>query len=320
MGVLPNNTSPNVAGGGCNPRAWPLCARRLSGAVDKIAHRARLRHPQTVAVRCAGAFSTFWTVALCASASQTAGGATLRAETLEAWEEYIQGASAHQEQRLRPPGVFLWTDEAADRAARVRKGEIVTAPAGPEIPKKVPFGLIHHWIGAKFVPGVTIPDIKVLRDYSRYQDFYSPDVVHSEPGSPGDSDDQCSMVLMKQLKFRKLALDAHYAIHHVRVDERRAYTIARTIRLQEIAAYGAADQHLLPENEGSGLIWRLYSITRSEERDGGLYLEIEAVALSRDIPSGWRFLVEPLVRHMSREALVTAIRQTEDAVRPKRPR
>lgn len=254
-------------------------------------------------------------MALCTSVSQTAGGFTLRPETLRAWEQYIQAASAHQEQRLRPGGVFLWTDEAADRAARVRKGEIVTAPAGPEIPKKVPFGLIHHWIGAKFLPGVTIPDTtKVLRDYSRYPDFY-PAVVHSELGSRGDGDDQFSMVLMNQLQFRKLALDADYAIHHVRVDERRAYSIARTIRIQEITAYGAPDQHLLPENEGSGLIWRLYSVTRTEERDGGLYLEIEAVALSRAIPSGWRFLVEPLVRHKSREALVTTIRQTEDAVR-----
>jgi len=56
-------------------------------------------------------------------------------------------------------------------------------------------------------------------------------------------------------------------------------------------------------------------VTRFEERDGGLYLEMEAIALSRDIPSGWRFIVEPVVRHKSREALVTALRQTEDAVR-----
>jgi hypothetical protein len=130
-----------------------------------------------------------------------------------------------------------------------------------------------------------------------------------------DSNDQFSMVLMKRLQFRKVALDADYAIHYVRVDARRLYSVARTTRIQEIAAFGEPDQHLLPRDEGTGLIWRLYTVTRFEERDGGLYLEIEAIALSRDIPSGWRFLVEPVVRHKSREALVTAIRQTEDAVR-----
>ena len=171
-------------------------------------------------------------------------------------------------------------------------------------------------MGAKFLPGVTIPDaLTVLRDYSRYPDFYPPAVVQSEADSVSDSNDRFSMVLMKRLQFRKVALDADYAIHYVRVDARRVYSIARTTRIQEIASYGAPDQHLLPENEGTGLIWRLYSLTRFEERDGGLYLEIETIALSRDIPSGWRFLVEPVIRHKSREALVTAIRQSEDAVR-----
>jgi len=192
----------------------------------------------------------------------------------------------------------------------------VTAPATPDSPKKVPFGLIHHWIGAKFLPGVTIAEaLRVLRDYSRYPDYFPPSVVHVETDSLGDSDDQFSMVLMKQLQFRKLVLDADYWSHHVRVDERRLYNITRTTRLQEIANYGAPDQHLLPRDEGSGLIWRLYSVTRIQERDGGLYLEIEAIALSRDIPSGWRFLVEPIVRHKSREALAMALRQTEEAVR-----
>jgi hypothetical protein len=255
-------------------------------------------------------------MALGVAISETAGALTLRSETLQAWDEYIQAESALQEQRLRPGGSFLWTDETPERAARVRRGEIVTAPGSSDNPKRVPFGLIHHWIGAKFLPGMTITGaLKVLRDYSRYPDYYPPSVVHAESGPLSDSDDQLSMVLLKQLEFRKLALDADYSIHRVRVDERRLYSITRTTRLQEIASYGSPDQHLLPADEGSGLIWRLYSVTRIEERDGGLYLEIEAIALSRDIPSGWRFLVEPIVRHKSREALATALRQTEEAVR-----
>jgi hypothetical protein len=256
------------------------------------------------------------TTALAAAISQTAGAVTLRPETLQAWDQYIQAESAHQEQRRKPGSTFLWTDETADLAARLRKGEIATAPASPDIPKRVPFGLIHHWIGAKFLLGVTIPDaLKVLRDYSRYTDFYPPAVVQSTPDSVGDSNDQFSMVLMKRLQFRKVAMDADYTIHYVRVDARRLYSVARTTRIQEIAGFGEPGQHLLPQDEGTGLIWRLYSVTRFEERDGGLYLEMEAIALSRDIPSGWRFIVEPVVRHKSKEALVTALRQTQDAVR-----
>ena len=54
---------------------------------------------------------------------------------------------------------------------------------------------------------------------------------------------------------------------------------------------------------------------RLEENDGGVYVEIEAVALSRDIPPALRFLVDPIVRRVSRSALLTSLEQTENAVR-----
>jgi hypothetical protein len=93
------------------------------------------------------------------------------------------------------------------------------------------------------------------------------------------------------------------------------YSITQASRIQEIADYGTAKQHTLPEGEGTGLIWRLYSVSRFEEREDGLFIETEAMALSRDIPSALRLLVDPIVRRVSREALETALRQTANAAR-----
>ncbi len=42
------------------------------------------------------------------------------------------------------------------------------------------------------------------------------------------------------------------------------------------------------------------------------------MALSRDIPSALRLVVEPIVRRVSREALETALRQTAKAARVSR--
>jgi hypothetical protein len=67
--------------------------------------------------------------------------------------------------------------------------------------------------------------------------------------------------------------------------------------------------------EGSGLIWRLFSIARYAQRDGGVYVELEAIALSRDIPPTFRWLIEPIVRRVSRGSLLTSLQQTENAVR-----
>jgi hypothetical protein len=71
----------------------------------------------------------------------------------------------------------------------------------------------------------------------------------------------------------------------------------------------------LPVGEGRGIIWNLAGITRYLERDGGVYLEFEAMGLSRDIPASVRWFVEPMVRRLSRASLVTSLEQTEKAVR-----
>jgi hypothetical protein len=85
-------------------------------------------------------------------------------------------------------------------------------------------------------------------------------------------------------------------------------------RASRITGYGAAGQHTLPEDEGAGLIWRLFGVTRFEERDGGVYVEIEAIALSRDVPASLRWLIDPMVRRVAKASLINSLQQTRDAV------
>jgi hypothetical protein len=59
---------------------------------------------------------------------------------------------------------------------------------------------------------------------------------------------------------------------------------------------------------------RLYSVARLEERDGGVYSELEALALSRNIPAALRVVVDPIVRRVSRNSLTISLKQTEEAV------
>jgi hypothetical protein len=88
----------------------------------------------------------------------------------------------------------------------------------------------------------------------------------------------------------------------------------QTTRIQEIENYGEPGQHALSEGEGNGFIWRIFSITRFEERDGGVYIELEVIALSRDIPISLRWIVEPIVRRVSITSLTTSLQQTGSAV------
>jgi hypothetical protein len=242
--------------------------------------------------------------------------ADLKPETVQTWEEYIKAVAARNERHLVSGGSFLSIDETAGQIARVRAGDIVVSPVGPHVPIKVPSGLIHDWVGDAFLPNVTIPDVfRVIRDYGRYKSIYQPNVLDSKPAPASEGEDRFSLLLMNKSVIARTALDSDYRSTYTRLDDQHWYSITEATRIQEVAEYGAASQHTLPANEGTGLIWRLYNVTRFQECDGGVYVEVEAIALSRDIPVSLRWLVDPIVRRISRSSLVTSLQQTGDAVR-----
>ncbi len=242
--------------------------------------------------------------------------ASMNSETLGAWNEYLREVDANLQCRVRPGGSFLWTLENAERAASVRRGEIIVVPAPGTNPKKVPGGLIHHWVGAMFLPNAKLDEIvEVTRDYDHYQDYYRPSVAASKAISRNGSEDEFSMVLLNKTLFSKTALEATYISNHVRVDDCRVYSVSKSTRVQGIEGYGQRGQHLMPEGEGGSYLWKLYSIARLQQEKDGVYYEFEAIALSRDIPMGIRFLAEPIVRRVSRDSLLISLQKTGDAVR-----
>jgi hypothetical protein len=242
----------------------------------------------------------------------------LKKETLERWDEYIQASTSDMQARLRPGGHFLWVDEVPERAQQVRNGEILVAPVGRHVPKTVPSGLIHHWIGAAFIPDVKLEDVLgALRDYDRYKTFYKPTVIESKSLVTDGPSDKFSILLMSKEGSATLVLQSDYEACYVQQSPKQWYSVARTTRAQEVRDYGHDSEHKLPPDEGSGYIWRIHNVARFEERDGGVYVEEEGILLSRDIPVALRWFVDPIVRRLSRNALLVSLRQTEEAVRSK---
>jgi hypothetical protein len=241
-------------------------------------------------------------------------GAELKEETLKTWDAYIQTADSQMRDRLQGP--FLWVDEAPDRLQRIRAGEILISPVGRQIPKPVPSGLIHDWIGAAFIPDARLEDVvSAVRDYGDYKEFYKPTVVDSKSLGTDGACDQYSMRVVNKETVAETALDIEYETCYFKTDERQWYSITHTTRVQEIRHYGQPNEQELPPNQGVGYIWRLYSVARFEERDGGIYVELEAIALSRDIPVALRWVVIPIVRRVSRNSMLVSLQQMEEAVR-----
>jgi len=256
----------------------------------------------------------FWILALMVVPALHA--AQLRQETLGAWDRYVQSVDAAMQARLRPGNPFLWIDEAPGRRKQLRAGEILVTSVGEHNPKTVPSGLIHHWIGAAFFPNAKCEEVLgVVRDYVHYKDFYNPTVIDSHTIQQTSGMDRFSMLLMNKALFLKTALESEYVSSYAPAGSHKWYSIATAVRVQEVEDYGQASERKLPTDEGSGYVWRVHSITRYEEADGGVYVEMEAMALSRDISAAVRWVVEPIVRRLAKATMVTSFRQTQGAVR-----
>jgi len=249
--------------------------------------------------------------------SRVVNGAELRPETAHAWGEYLATANARMIDRTH--GGFLWIDEPDERLWRVRAGEIVVAPMRTKMPITVPHGLVHHWIGALFLRGAHLDEVIArLREYDRYGEFYAPAVknvqVIERDSNPHRARDRFTVTLANESLFSKRALESEYASQYTPLDSHRSYLLCQSVRVQEWSEYGTAKQHKLHPGEGSGYLWEIATISRFQERDSGVYLEMEAIALSRDVPLQLRFLVDPIIRRIAASTLTASLQETQKAV------
>jgi hypothetical protein len=251
----------------------------------------------------------------------------LKPETLRAWDEYIQAVNSRMRARVNQEGHFLRVEETPDRVASVIGGQILVEPVAKDGHQTVPHGLIHDWYGAVFVPGATLEDaLSVLSDYDRYREFFHPTVVNSKLLERTSENDRFSMLMVSKVLFVTAAIAAQYESRLTcprqkledRLDsqpgQRRCYIVSSSVRTQQVKDYGRSAEHTLPPDEGDGYLWRLYAITMFEELEGGVLIENESIGLSRDIPVSVRWLVNPIVNHLPRNSLSTALKQTRDAV------
>jgi hypothetical protein len=85
----------------------------------------------------------------------------------------------------------------------------------------------------------------------------------------------------------------------------------------EIAAAGTAAERPLSAAEEHGFVWRQNTYWSWVERDGGLYVQVESVSLSRSIPTGLGWAVGPFVESVPRESLEFTLQRACAALRQK---
>jgi hypothetical protein len=231
--------------------------------------------------------------------------ADLKPATVAAFDRYIQ----QTEQRLQARRSFLWADESPDRAQRVRAGEVVVDPAGAKPVIAIDDGLVHDWVGAVFVPAVTLAaTLEHVEDYDHARTRHR-EVMDSHIISHHGNDFLVYMRLVKK-KVITVVLNSEHDIRYFPIDATHCRSQSKTIKIAEVDNPGKRDESELPPGTGHGFLWKLDTYWRFQERDGGTWIECEAISLTRDIPTGLGWLIEPIIRSLPQESLENTLRET----------
>jgi len=249
----------------------------------------------------------------------------LEPKTVEAFDAYVRAAENQIDAQLAQGRPFLWVERlppnrTAAAEAQLRAGQVAverldaTGKGDADKPIGVPDGMIHHWIGTVFIPGASLAQTLALEeDYDHQQQYFRPDVMRSRILRHDGNDFTIELRLYKK-KVITTVLETEHEVHYTMVDATHASSQSRSIRIQEVDDAGKPDERLEPEGHDRGLLWRMNTYWRFEEKDGGTYVECQSISLTRDIPTGLGWLIGPYVNSVPRESLTFTLESTRAAV------
>ena len=236
---------------------------------------------------------------------------------LAAFDSYINALESRLDQQHRSASIFLADGTTSPEIeARLHKGELIVDELTHS--GAISHGaMLHHWRGTAFAAGAKAADFeRLMKDFAAYPQCFRPQVVQGRVLSRrGDH-------LQAQLRVRQhhvltVVMDTTYDVTFAELDRQHGYSFSRSTRISEIDAAGTSSERALNAGEGHGFLWRLNSYWSYAEQDGGLYMQIESVSLTRNIPRGLGWVVRPFVQSVPRESLEFTLRSTANALRKK---
>jgi hypothetical protein len=249
--------------------------------------------------------------------AQTAKPVQLNPRTLQAFDAYIQHAEKEMEQTVHGSGPFLWSQQTPERTRELARGQVVAQFWSGQGPLKVPKGLIHDWIAAAFIPDSNVKEVfAVIQEYDNHKNIYKPEVIDSKLISRHGNDFRVYLRLLKK-KIITVVLDTDHEVRYSRVDQKRWLCRSYTTRIAEVENAGSREERVLQPDTGYGFLWRLCSYWRFEERDPGVVVECRAISLTRDVPFGLGWAIEPIIEKLPKESLINTLEATRRAAHAK---
>jgi putative flippase GtrA len=247
---------------------------------------------------------------LVVAAAASAGAAELKPETSTAFDRYVAAAEARLAREETDGSRFLATDfepsgTPAEVRARLRRGDIVVAPVDTTDadgrPIEVPSGMIHHWRGTIFIPGVSVDRIiEEVRNPSRR--YRQEDVLEARITGRTENTDELFLKIQRQ-QIVTVAYNTEHLVTYAR--HRRGYATSRSVsqRIAEIENRGTTEEQEKPVGNDRGFLWRMNSYWKYQPYQDGVIVELESITLSRSLPWGVSAIARPIIDRVARESM-----------------
>jgi hypothetical protein len=244
-------------------------------------------------------------------------------ETLAAFDHYREKTEARMDADLLASH-FLYMDRFPDPRrqeidAQLRRGEYYLEQLHTldDHHIHVPGGIIHHWIGIAFLPGVTLAQTKsVLEDYAHEKDNYFPDVRQSRLLSQNGNASEVFLQFYSKTIVTAV-FNVNFASLTTDYSPTRTQVRSCSTRVADVDNFGTPNEHELAPADSRGYLWKLCTWWHIEEKGGGTYIQVEAIELSRTVPFAFAWIVNPIIRSVPKTFLSHLLSATQKAVAKK---
>lgn len=240
--------------------------------------------------------------------------------TIVAFDKYVSEVEAKAGERALPT-------LAQPLRERVAKGEIIAVPfthrtSPGEASLKLANGLVSHWLGVMFLPGVSVAQVRaILESYDSYSRIYAPDVAISRQLSHHDSVYEVFLRLSRTVKVKALMgytfpveFNANYRVQYLESPNLlQVHSVAT--RIAEVKDPKGTHTLEYPVGDDEGYLWRLNSYWRIYPDSGGVMVECEAVSLSRSVPGFVEKMVTYFTTNFPEESMRSTLKSTRDALK-----
>lgn len=235
--------------------------------------------------------------------------AALKPETVREFDSYQAVVDQELQARIAGKRAFQWLDEHPERRDEVRNGEIVTYALTGSDGRSVTSGLVHDWVGDIYLKGQKLEAVRdFLLDTPRHPSVFA-DVKQGEVLSRNGDRSVTKLRLLKK-KILTVVLDVEYQNEFRMLPNNRWTMSARSSKVQEVDN----GQPLAPDT-GHGFLWRMNTFWLLRQNEGGVWVELRSVTLSRDTPRGLGWIIRPLIRNFPAEAILGTLEGTQKALR-----